>query len=187
MEEPLVGLLPQNLDGLQKLVAHGDADYFSRTEPLAVQCAVGERTNESLLRMSLAALSSSPRQSSELAGFAKSTCYFFGGRPKAVGNWITTGGARTAHITPGSLWENGYIENFNSKLRDEFLNGEIFYTLAEAKVFIEGWRRPYNKLRRHSSRGHRPPAPEVRLWQAKPPSSGTPPVTPTLAPRPHLN
>jgi putative transposase len=57
---------------------------------------------------------------------------------KAVRDWIATVGARTAYIEPGSPWENGYCESFNSKLRDELLNGEIFYTLEEAKVVIEG-------------------------------------------------
>ena len=106
---------------------------------------------------------------------------------KAVREWIATVGAQTAYITPGSPWENGYIESFNGKLRDELLNGEIFYTLAEAKVVIEGWRRHYNTLRPHSSLGYRPPAPEVVLWQGPLVSSGSPPVTPMLAPSPPLN
>ncbi len=106
---------------------------------------------------------------------------------KAVREWIATVGAQTAYITPGSPWENGYIESFNGKLRDELLNGEIFYTLAEAKVVIEGWRRHYNTLRPHSSLGYRPPAPEVVLWRTTPTPSGSPPVTPTLAPSPPLN
>ena len=64
-------------------------------------------------------------------------------------------------IEPGSPWENGYIESFNGKLRDELLNGEIFYTLKEAKVLIERWRQHYNRLRPHSSLGYRPPAVEA--------------------------
>ena len=60
---------------------------------------------------------------------------------KAVREWIAAVGAKTAYIEPGSPWENGYCESFNSKLRDELLNGEIFYTLQEAKVIIESWRR----------------------------------------------
>src|SRR4051794_5216563 len=60
---------------------------------------------------------------------------------KAVREWIVAVGAKTAFIEPGSPWENGYCESFNSKLRDELLNGEIFYSLAEAKVIIEAWRR----------------------------------------------
>lgn len=63
---------------------------------------------------------------------------------KAVRDWIGAVGARTAFIEPGSPWENGYCESFNSKLRDELLNGEIFYSLAEARIIIEGWRRHYN-------------------------------------------
>ncbi len=106
---------------------------------------------------------------------------------KAVRSWIAAVGAKTAYITPGSPWENGYIESFNTKLRDELLNGEIFYTLAEAQVVIERWRQEYNTVRPHSSLGYRPPAPEVVLWRATPTPSGSPPVTPALAPRPLLN
>ena len=69
----------------------------------------------------------------------------------------------TLLIEPGSPWENGYVESFNGKLRDELLNGEIFYTLKEAKVLIERWRQQYNRLRPHSSLGYRPPAPEALL------------------------
>lgn len=65
------------------------------------------------------------------------------------------------YIEPGSPWENGYIESFNGKLRDELLNGEIFYTLKEAQVLIERWRKDYNTVRPHSSLGYRPPAPET--------------------------
>lgn len=64
-------------------------------------------------------------------------------------------------ITPGSPWENGYIESFNGKLRDELLNGEIFYSLKEAQVMIERWRQHYNTKRPHSALGYRPPAPET--------------------------
>jgi transposase InsO family protein len=69
-------------------------------------------------------------------------------------------------ITPGSPWENGYIESFNGKLRDELLDREIFYALAEAKVLIERWREEYNTLRPHSALGYRPPAPEAVFWPA---------------------
>jgi putative transposase len=68
---------------------------------------------------------------------------------------------RCAYIEPGSPWENGYIESFNGKLRDELLDREIFMTLFEAKVLIEEWRREYNQVRPHSSLGYSPPAPEV--------------------------
>ncbi len=78
---------------------------------------------------------------------------------EAVRRWIAAVGARTAFIEPGSPWENGYIESFNARLRDELLNGEIFYTLKEAQVLIESWRCHYNAIRPHGSLGYRPPAP----------------------------
>ena len=80
---------------------------------------------------------------------------------RAVQEWITAVGARTAYIEPGSPWENGYVESFNARLRDELLNGEIFYTLHEAQIVIESWRRHYNTVRPHASLGYKPPAPEV--------------------------
>ncbi len=83
---------------------------------------------------------------------------------KPVQGWIKAVGAQTAYIPPGSPGENGYIESLNARLRDELLNGEIFYSLKEAKVLIEVWRRHYNTLRPHSSLGYRPPAPEVLPW-----------------------
>ena len=70
-------------------------------------------------------------------------------------------GVKTLYIEPGSPWENGYNESFNGKLRDELLNGEIFYSLHEAKVLIEQWRRHYNTIRPHSALGYRPPAPQT--------------------------
>jgi putative transposase len=82
---------------------------------------------------------------------------------KAVRGWLGRVGVKTLFIEPGSPWENGYNESFNSKLRDELLNGEIFTTLYEAKVLIECWRRHYNTIRPHSSLGYRPPAPETIL------------------------
>ena len=66
-------------------------------------------------------------------------------------------------IKPGSPWENGYIESFNGKLRDELLNREIFTTLTEAKILIEQWRQEYNHVRPHSALRYRPPAPEAIL------------------------
>ena len=65
----------------------------------------------------------------------------------------------TLFIESGSPWENGYIESFNGKLRDELHSREIFTTLEEAKVLTEGWRREYNQLRPHSALGYKPPAP----------------------------
>ena len=79
----------------------------------------------------------------------------------AVRKWLEGLGTRPLYIEPGSPWENGYCESFNSKLRDECLNGEIFYSLREAQVIIEGWRVHYNTQRPHSSLGYRPPAPEA--------------------------
>ena len=82
----------------------------------------------------------------------------------AVREWLKRVGVETLFIEPGSPWENGDVESFNGKLRDELLNGEIFYTLQEAQVIIEGWRREYNTFRPHSSLGYRPPAPETVQW-----------------------
>ena len=80
---------------------------------------------------------------------------------KAVREWLSRIGVKTLFIEPGSPWENGYIESFNGKLRDELLNGEIFTTLLEARVLIENWRHEYKHIRPHSSLGYRPPAPQV--------------------------
>ena len=72
--------------------------------------------------------------------------------------WITAVGARTPYIERGSSWENGYIESFNARLRDELLNGESFYSLCEAQIVIESWRRHHNTIRPHASLGYKPPA-----------------------------
>jgi len=80
---------------------------------------------------------------------------------EAVRKWISAVGAKTAYIEPGSPWENGYIESFNARFRDELLNGEIFYSLKEAQIVIEQWRHHYNTKRPHSALGYRPPAPET--------------------------
>ena len=80
---------------------------------------------------------------------------------QAVRDWIAAVGAKTAFIEPGSPWENGYCESFNGRLRDELLNGEIFYSLREAQIIIEEWRRHYNTRRPHSALGYRPPAPQA--------------------------
>ena len=101
---------------------------------------------------------------------------------KAVRDWITAVGAKTAYIMPGSPWENGYCESFNSKLRDELLNGEIFCTLEEARVIIERWRRHYNTVRPHSSLGYKPPAPEARQWPTSQPGPASP-AAPAVAPQ----
>ena len=80
---------------------------------------------------------------------------------EAVRDWIKAVGAKTAYIEPGSPWENGYCESFNGRMRDELLNGEIFYSLREAQIVIESWRKHYNTKRPHSALGYRPPAPEA--------------------------
>jgi len=86
---------------------------------------------------------------------------------KAVRGWLGRIGVETLFIEPGSPWENGYNESFNGKLRDELLNGEIFYNLKEAQVIIERWRQEYNTLRPHSSLGYQPPAPEAVMLIAE--------------------
>ena len=108
---------------------------------------------------------------------------------KAVQDWIGAVGAKTAYIERGSPWENGYIESFNARLRDELLNGEIFYTLREAQIVIESWRRHYNTIRPHASIGYKPPAPEmfVPAFAAWPAALRRPAPPATLAQRPTLN
>ena len=110
---------------------------------------------------------------------------------QAVQDWITAVGARTAYIAPGSPWENGYVESFNARFRDELLDGEIFYSLREAQVIIESWRRHYNTVRPHGSIGYKPPAPEVFVpaftaWPAAKPRP-SPPAMLLVAPRPTMN
>ena len=78
---------------------------------------------------------------------------------KELRNWLRKVGTGTLYIEPGSPWENGYCESFNGKLRDECLNGEVFYSLKEAQIVIEQWRVEYNTRRPHSALGYRPPAP----------------------------
>ncbi len=82
---------------------------------------------------------------------------------QVVRGWLKAVNVKTLYISPSSLWENGYIESFNGKLRDELLNIEIFDTLLEASVLINRWRREYNHFRPHSSLGYKPPAPETVL------------------------
>jgi putative transposase len=108
---------------------------------------------------------------------------------KAVQEWITAVGAKTAYIAPGSPWEDGFIESFNARLRDELLDGEIFYSLKEAKIVIESWRRHYNTLRPHGSLGYRPPAPEVFVpaMSIRVDPQPRPVAPPALAERPSLH
>lgn len=101
---------------------------------------------------------------------------------KAVRKWLAEMHVKTLFIEPGSPWENGYNESFNGKLRDECLNTELFYSLGEAQIVIEKWRREFNTIRPHSSLGYRPPAPETlqpadpacAIWKLQPdrPSAG---------------
>ena len=108
---------------------------------------------------------------------------------QAVQDWIRAVGSKTAYIAPGSPWENGYVESFNARLRDELLNGGTFYSLREAEIVIESWRRHYNTVRPHASLGYRPPAPEVFVpamsMRAAP--QPRPVAPPTLAERPVLH
>jgi putative transposase len=109
----------------------------------------------------------------------------------AVKDWIAAVGAKTAYIEKSSPWENGYVESFNGKLRDELLNVEIFNSLREAQILIENWRRHYNTIRPHSALGYRPPAPEIIVpdltaWPAAQPRPASPTTLP-LVPRPALN
>ena len=108
---------------------------------------------------------------------------------KAVQDWIAAVGAKTAYITPGSPWENGFIECFNARLRDELLDGEIFYSLNEAKIVIESWRRHYNTVRPHGSLDYKPPAPEVFVpaMTARAAAQPRPATPPALAPRPSMH
>jgi putative transposase len=97
----------------------------------------------------------------------------------ALKDWIKAVGAKTAYIEKSSPWENGYVESFNGKLRDELLNVEIFNSLREAQVLIECWRRHYNAIRPHSALGYRAPAPEVIVpapaaWPAAQPRPAPP-------------
>jgi len=82
---------------------------------------------------------------------------------KAVRKWLSKLGVKTLFIEPGSPWENGYIESFNGKMRDELLDRELFTTLEEAKVLINQWRGEYNHIRPHSAKNYRPPVPEAVL------------------------
>lgn len=96
--------------------------------------------------------------------------------------WLAKIGVKTLYITPGSPRENGYCESFNGSMRDELLNGEIFYTLTEARILIEGWRRHYNTFRPHSSLGYRPPAPEAAMPPWLPSDSASLHIRTTIAP-----
>lgn len=100
---------------------------------------------------------------------------------RTVRKWLKCVGVKTLYITPGSPWENGYVESFNGKLANELLEREVFDTLAEAKVLIERWRVHYNTVRPHSSLGYRPPAPEAWLVDEPDFAALRPPHQPLLS------
>jgi putative transposase len=100
-------------------------------------------------------------------------------------DWLAQIGVQTLYITPGSPWENGHCESFNGSLRDELLNGEVFYSLAEAQILIEApeilGRRHYNTVRPHSSLGYQPPAPQAVALPVPPSGSASLHLRPALA------
>ncbi len=81
-------------------------------------------------------------------------------------DWLGRLAVKPLFIEPGSPWENGYIESFNGKMRDELLDREIFYSVKEAEILIEQWRIEYNTIRPHSALGYRPPASKVVIEQS---------------------
>jgi putative transposase len=87
----------------------------------------------------------------------------------AVKGWLAQIGVQTLCITSGSQWKNGYRESINGSLRDELLNGEMFYSLAETQILIQAWRRHYNTVRPYRSLGYRLPTPEAVLGQCRRP------------------
>lgn len=100
---------------------------------------------------------------------------------EALRKWLATVGTGTLYIEPGSPWENGYCESFNGKLRDECLNGEIFYSLKEAQIVIEKWRVHYNTRRPHSALNYKPPAPAAVAPRMAALRSPTAPYDPPFA------
>jgi len=99
---------------------------------------------------------------------------------REVRRWLARVGVKTLYIEPCSPWENGYVESFNGRMRDELLDREIFDTLLEAKVLIERWRVQYNTVRPHSSLGYRPPAPAA-VWVGRE-DGGVPPTMEGFSP-----
>ena len=97
-------------------------------------------------------------------------------RATAIREWLGKVGAKTLYIEPGSPWENGYVESFNGKLRDELLDREIFYTLQEVQVLTEAYRQTYNHIRPHSSLGYSPPAPETAVVNSRLTNGNTAPM-----------
>ena len=97
---------------------------------------------------------------------------------EAIQQWLQKSGVKTLYITPGSPWENAYIESFNSRLRDELLNVEVFGNLREARVLVEDYRRRYNHHRPHSSLNYATPAAFAAACLASAPASAGPAPTP---------
>lgn len=106
---------------------------------------------------------------------------------KAIKEWLKNLGVRTLYIDPGSPWENGYNESFNGRLRDEFLNREMFHTLKEAEVLTAQWRYLYNHIRPHTSLGYKPPAPLARMKEGACANAPAPSFMPPLTPDYQLN
>ena len=106
-----------------------------------------------------------------------------------VPEWMAVVGTKVTYIERGSPWVNGYIESFNARLRDELPHGEVFYSLREAQIVVESWRRHYNTIRPHASLDYKPPAPEVFVpaLAAWPAALRRPAPPATLAPKPTLN
>ena len=163
-----VRLRPQHKDHVWSYDFVHDRTHNGR--PLKILTLIDEYTRECL------ALRVERRMSSEQVLETLAELFVFRGVPdhirsdngpeftaEAVRDWLEAVGVKTLFIEPGSPWENGYNESFNGKLRDQFLDGEIFYTLHEAKVLLERWRWHYNHVRPHSSLDDRPPAPEATL------------------------
>jgi len=106
---------------------------------------------------------------------------------RSIRTWLPKLGIKTLYIEPGSPWENGYNESFNGRLRDEFLNGETFYTLKEAQVLLEQWRHHYNHIRPHTSLGYKPPAPLARMKEGAFAYAPAPSFMPPQRPNCNLN
>ncbi|EQB33923.1 transposase [Sphingobium ummariense RL-3] len=98
-----------------------------------------------------------------------------------VQKWLEQIGVKTFYITPGSPWENGYDESFNGSLRDELFDGEIFYSLAEAKVLIKAWRRHYNTVGPNSNLGYQSPSLETATSPYPAPGSTSLHLHPNMA------
>ena len=128
-------------------------DEYTR-ECLAIDVARRLRSDDVLYRLAALFVDRSPPEHIRSDNGAEFTA-------TAVRDWLARVGVKTLYIEPGSPWENGYNESFNGKLRDELLNGEIFYSLKEAQVLIERWKHHDNTVRPHSALGYRPPAPQA--------------------------